>query len=183
MGNTESAKLRKNQKNVLRQMEKEAQKTNPSKIKDVLFLHKSNAAQLRVVRNFHDALTTNTEGTVHVTNFVNVAEGKQVPKTLAWLNELNSVVLICITSDSIELFRNIIVEKGFADQNGYLHPKVFSVTFGEKLTEWPPKGLKKGATDLRDFHFGFSDVEKIRPQDFGKSFRLNSLIAAIKLTH
>lgn len=115
---------------------------------------------------------------------VNVGDGKSAPKNLSWLNEMNNVGLICLTAESIEQFHKIIVEKGFAGQNGQLHPKVFSVTFGESLnSKWPPKGLKKGSTDLRDFHFAFSDVENIRQEDFEGSLRLNSLIASIRLTH
>ena len=88
-----------------------------------------------------------------------------------------------LTAETIEEFQSIILEKEFANQNGQLHSKVFSITFGESLASlWPPKGLKKGSTDLRDFHFGFSDVDKLRPEDFENSPRLNSLVAAIKLT-
>lgn len=94
-----------------------------------------------------------------------------------------NVVLLCLTAETIEQFQSIILEKEFANQNGQLHSKVFSITFGDSLASlWPPKGLKKGSTDLRDFHFGFSDVDKLRPEDFENSPRLNSLVAAIKLT-
>lgn len=184
MGNAESAKKKQQRKELLKQMEIDSKKTRPFTTKKILLLHKSNAAQLEVLENFHDALITRTEGTVEVTNIVNVADGKPTPKNLSWLNEMNNVVLICLTDESIELFHKIILEKGFAGQNGQLHPKVFSVTFGESLnSKWPPKGLNKGSMDLRDFHFGFSDVENIRQEDFEGSLRLNSLIASIKLTH
>lgn len=182
MGNTDSTDKNQPIKTVPRQSGQQSQGL-PFDAKKVLFLHKSNAAQLRVVRNFRDALNAKSQGTIHITNFVNIADGSEIPKNLAWLDELNNVVLICLTLEAIEDFQRIIREKRFADENGRIHGKVFSITFGESLaSKWPPKGLKKGTTDLRDFHFGFSDVEKLRPQDFDRSLRLNSLVAAIKGT-
>lgn len=179
----ESAKKKNGLKTVPQMRGKESEGQQQIDTKKILFLHKSNSAQLRIVRNFRYALTAKTEGTVHVTDFINIAHAQQVPRSSAWLNESNNVVLLCLTPEDVDEFQKIILEKGFADQNGQLHPKVFSVTFGESLaSKWPPQGLKKGSGDMRDFHFGFSDVEKIRPQDFERSVRLNSLIAAIKLT-
>ena len=183
MGNSESAKKKQQRKVLLKQMEKDAQKTRPFETKNILLLHKSNATQLKIVYNFRKALVAKTGSTVEVTEFVNIAEECEFPHTLSWLDKLNNVVLICLTCDAIDQFGRIILEKGFADENGFLHPKVFTISFGESLSSmWPPKGLKKGSTDLRDFHFGFSDIENIRPQDFERSLRLNSLVAAIKVT-
>ena len=183
MGNTESAKVKRQQKKFLRQMEKESQKINQPKLKNVLLLHKSNATQLRVVSSFRDALIGKTNGTVDAEYCVNIANEKEIPGSRAWLDELNNVVLFCLTSEAIEDFHRIIRENRFADENGFLHVKLFTVSFGEKVCSgWPPKGMKSASTDLRDFYFGFPDVEKIRPQDFTSSLRLNSLIAAIKLT-
>ena len=151
--------------------------------KNILLLHKSNAVQLKVVRKFRDALIFKTEGTVEVTDFINIVDESKIPKSQSWLEELHNVVLFCLTSEAIDQFRKIIFDKGFADQNGFLHPKVFSVTFGENLgSEWPPEGLKKGSSDLRDFCFGFTDVENVGQRDFENSLKLSSLIAAIKLT-
>ena len=185
MGNTESAKNSKKQQ-LKTAPEKKGQLSEGKKLidtKNILLLHRSNAAQLEVVYNFRDALIGRTEGTVDVIDFVNIADGTNPQKNLEWLDEFNNIVLICLTSESIEDFRRIVIERGFADQNGQLHPKVFTVAFGEKLTSvWPPKGLKKGSTDLRDFHFEFSSVGNLQQQDFEKSLRLNSLIAAMKLT-
>lgn len=181
MGNTESSKKKQQRKELLKQMEKDSKKIRPFETKNILLLHKSNASQSEVVENFLDALDSKTQGTINVTNFVNITNESKVPKTLAWLNQLNNVVLICLTPESINDFRRIILEKGFSDQSGNLHSKVFTISFGEKLTaEWPPKGLIKGSKDLRDFHFGFTDVHRLRQQDFEKSLRLNSLIVAIK---
>ena len=168
---------------MLQQMEKDSKKTNPSDTKKILLLHNSNEAQLQAVRNFRDALIAKANGNFDVTNFVNIADGNEIPKNLAWLDELNNVVIICLTFESIEHYRRIILEKQFADENGQLHPKVFSITFGESLaSQWPPKGLKKGSRDLRDFYFGFSDVDNLQLQNFKKSLRIDSLIAAIHLT-
>lgn len=174
MGNTESSKKQSGQ---------QYHKTMPFNTKRILILHKSSASQLQATRNFRDALIAKANGSVRVTNFVNVADKNEIPKSLAWLNELNNVVIICLKSEAIEEFQKIVLEKGFADHNGQLHKKVFTVSFGESLTsKWPPKGLIKGSKDLRDFHFGFSDEQNLRPQDFEGSLRLTSLIAAIKGT-
>ncbi|XP_044164061.1 uncharacterized protein LOC122948348 [Acropora millepora] len=183
MGNSESSRKKQQRKELLEQIEKEEKKTRPLDTKKILLLHKSNGAQLQITRYFRDALIVKSNESVCVTNFVNIADGKEIPKSPTWLDELNSVVLICLTSESIEEFGQVILEKGFSDENGHLHPKVFTISFGESLTSvWPPKGLKKGSRDLRDFYFGFSDVENLRAQDFKKSLRLNSLIAAMKDT-
>lgn len=184
MGNTESVKSKEQTKAVHRRSGEPSEGKLLIKTKNILLLHKSDAAQLNVVYNFRDALSAKTNGSVHVTDFVNIMDGKEMPHTLEWLDERNNVVLICLTPESTDNFRSIILDKGFADQNGRLHSKVFSVTFGESLaSEWPPKGLKKGSTDLRDFYFEFADVANIRQKDFQTSLRLNSLIAAIKLTN
>ena len=183
MGNAESAKKKKQIITASQPRGEPSEERKQIHTKSVLLLHKSSTAQLKIVRNFRDALTAKTDGTVHVTDFVNIANKHEIPHTQAWLDELHNAVLFCLTSEAIEQFRTIILERGFADPNGHLHPKVFSVSFGERLdSEWPPRGLKKGSKDLRDFHFGFSDVEKLRPQDFERSLRLNSLVAAIKAT-
>lgn len=183
MGNTESAKKRQQRKKVLKQAEEEWRKIRPFTTKEVLLLHNSNASQLKIARYFRDALLAKAKESVFVDDFVNIADGNEIPRGLAWLNETNNVVLICLTSESVEQFQRIIHEKGFADEIGKLHPKVFTISFGKSLTsEWPPKGLKKGSVDARDFHFGFADVEKIRPQDFENSLRMNSLIAAMRGT-
>lgn len=183
MGNTESAKQRQRRKELLKQMDKDSKKINPPGMKNILLLHCSDAAMLEVVVNFNDALITKTNGSFHVKDVINVADGYEMPHNMAWLASLNNVVLICLAAESIDKFKEIILQRGFVDEKGCLHEKVFTVSFGETLTSlWPPKGLKKGSSDLRDFFFGFSDVEKIRTQDFAKSLRLNSLIAAIKAT-
>lgn len=180
MGNVESSEKKKKQQTETASGQ-QYQGMKPFHAKNVLLLHKSNATQLNVVRNFRDALISKTEGTVEVTNFINIAEGSEIPESPTWLDELHNVVLLILTPADIEQFGKIMLQKGFADKNGMLHSKVFSVSFGKKLdSEWPSKGLKKGSRNLRDFHFGFSNVESLRPQDFGSSARLNSIIVAIK---
>ena len=149
--------------------------------KEVLLLHVSSSTQLKVVRNFRDALSSKAKGKITVTDFINIADD-EVPRGRAWLEQVNSVVLLCLTLESIGQFTKVVLEKGFADENGNLHPKVFSISFGEKLLEWPPKGLKTGSRDARDFHFGFTDLDNLRPQDFERSLRMDSLIASIRLT-
>lgn len=175
MGNTESAE---------KLSEQESHATAPFDTKKILLLHHSNAAQAKIVRNFRDALISKGKESIWVTDFVNIADRKEIHRGLMWLKELNNVVLICLTSESIgDQFERIVRAKAFADQNGRLHPKVFTVSFGESLiSKWPPKGLQNGSTDFRDFYFGFADVTKTRPEDFKSSLRMNSLIAAMKGT-
>lgn len=184
MGNAESAKKNQQIKTVSQQKGNQSQGKALNTTKKILLLHKSNADQLKVVKHFRDALTAQANGSVRVTEFVNIADGGEISKSLSWLDELNNVVLICLTTEAIEQLKKIIHEKRFADENGHLHGKVFSISFGESLaSEWPPKGLKKGSLDARDFHFGFSEVEKLRPQDFERSDKMSALLAAIKGTH
>lgn len=167
MGNTESAKKKQETMKASQQRGKPSEGKLLIKTKNILLLHSSNSAQLQVVRNFRYALTAKTEGSVHVTNFVSIVDTNKIPKNREWLDERNNVVLLCLTADAVEQFQNILLEKEFADQNGQLHSKVFSITFGESISSlWPPKGFKRGSTDLRDFHFGFSEVDKLRPEDF-----------------
>lgn len=182
MGNSESTK-KKQVKAAPLLSEQRLRRKMQFDPKEILLLHKSNEAQLRSARNFRDALTTKANGSAVVAYFVNIADGCEIPIGRAWLEKLNNVVLICLTPEAIEDFRKIILEKRFADENGHLHSKVFSVSFGESLTSvWPAKGLQKGSSDLRDFHFGFSDFENLRPQDFEKSLKISSLLAAMKGT-
>lgn len=152
--------------------------------KKILLLHKSTGEQLKAVRHFRDALTTAAHGSIRVTSDVNIADGKDDSlKGLPWLQELNNVLLICLTSEAIAHLEKIVRDKRLTDENGHLHGKVFSITFGESLaSEWPPKGLQSGSLDARDFHFGFSEVAKLRPQDFERSEKMNALVAAIKGT-
>jgi len=148
--------------------------------KKILLLHKSTGEQLKAVRHFRDALTTAAHGSIRVTSDVNIADGEDDSlKGLPWLEELNNVLLICLTSEAIAHLETIVRDKGLTDENGYLHGKVFSVTFGGSLaSEWP----QSGSLDARDFHFGFSEVAKLRPQDFERSEKMNALVAAIKGT-
>ena len=183
MGNAETKKKQ--------QLKADTQSSAPSSrgktlndTKKILLLHKSTDEQLKVVRNFRDALTTAAHGSIRVTTIVNIAEGKDDSlKGFSWLEELNNVVLICLTSEAIAQLEQIVRDKRLSDENGHLHGKVFSITFGESLaSEWPPKGLQRGSLDARDFHFGFSEVAKLRPQDFERSEKMNALVAAIKGT-
>lgn len=184
MGNADSTAKKKHQQKTDSQPNPPSRGKTLSDTRKILLLHKSNEEQLKVVRNFRDALTTAANGGIRVTNFVNIAEGKDDLKGLPWIEELNNVVLICLTSEAIAQLETILREKRFADENGHLHGKVFSVSFGESLaSEWPPKGIDRGTLDARDFHFGFTNVEKLKPQDFEKSEKMNALVAAIKGTN
>lgn len=183
MGNAGSAKKKHQKKAIPPSSATSTQGKTLNDTKKILLLHKSDAEQVKVVRNFRDALTSKANGSIRVTDFVNVADGSGFAKSLPWLEELNNVVLICLTSEAITQLEKIVRDKRFADENGHLHGKVFSVSFGENLSsEWPPQGLQKGSLDARDFHFGFKDVVNLRPQDFERSDKMNALVAAIKGT-
>ena len=183
MGNAESAKKKHQKKAIPPSSATSTQGKTLNDTKKILLLHKSDAEQVKVVRKFRDALTSKANGSIRVTDFVNVADGSGFAKGLPWLEELNNVVLICLTSEAITQLEKIVRDKRFADENGHLHGKVFSVSFGENLSsEWPPQGLQKGSLDARDFHFGFKDVVNLRPQDFETSDKMNALVAAIKGT-
>ena len=125
--------------------------------KNIFLLHNSNSEQYEIVEQFHDALPS---GSVDVKNFVNVADGGDLkPLSLEWLNRLNNVLLIHLTSETIEEMGEIIRQRDLADKDGYLHEKLFTVTFGEKLTGWPPQQLKRRSSAARDFYFRFPDPE------------------------
>lgn len=183
MGNAESAKKKHQKKAIPHSGATSTQGKTLNDTKKILLLHKSDAEQIKVVRNFRDALTSKANGSIRVTDFINVADGSGFARSLPWLEELNNVVLICLTSEAIAQLEKIVRDKQFADEHGHLHGKVFSVSFGENLSsEWPPQGLQKGSLDARDFHFGFKDVGNLRPQDFERSDKMNALVAAIKGT-
>ena len=183
MGNAETKK-KQQPKADSQQSEPSSRGKTLSDTKKILLLHKSNDEQLKVVRNFRDALTTAAHGSIRVANVVNIADEKDDSlKGLPWLEEINNVVLICLTPEAIAQLEKIVRDERLADENGHLHGKVFSISFGESLSsEWPPKGLQKGSPDARDFHFGFSEVTKLKPQDFERSEKMNALVAAIKGT-
>lgn len=184
MGNAETKKKQQQQKTGSQPIVPSSRGNTLSDTKKILLLHKSTDEQLKVVRNFRDALTTAAHGSIRVTNVVNIAEGKDdLLKGLPWLEELNNVVLICLTSETIAHLEKVVQDNRLADENGHLHGKVFSISFGESLSsEWPPKGFQRGSLDARDFHFGFSDVAKLKPHDFERSEKMNALVAAIKGT-
>lgn len=180
MGNKESAK---NIQAVPQSNGQQSQGKTQNTTKKILLLHKSDPQQLKIVKHFRDALTAKANGSVHVKHFVNITKGGENSIRLSWLDELNNVVLICLTSEAIEQLEKIVREKRLADERGHLHGKVFSVSFGERLTGWPPEGLTNGSLDARDFHFGFSNIERLRPQDFERSDVMSALVAAIKGTN
>lgn len=73
-----------------------------SDTKKILLLHKSGEEQLKVVKNFRDALTIAANGGIRVINSVNIDEGTDNFEGLPWLElELNNVILICLTSEAI----------------------------------------------------------------------------------
>lgn len=147
--------------------------------KNVFLLHPYPLGSL-VVTNFKSALTTKANGRIHVTHCVSIYDDTAMQAlTLEWLNQVNNVLLICLTSESIPRVEQIIREKQLADESGELHEKLFTVSFGKRLPGWPPEGLHRGALEERDFYFGFPDPERVRPQEFERSPTMAALVAAI----
>lgn len=149
-------------------------------IKKVFLLH-PNPLESLVVGNFRNALTTRANGRIRVTHRASIYDDTAMEAlTLEWLNQVNNVLLICLTSESIPRVAQIIREKQLADESGELHNKLFTVSFGG----WPPDGLhRRGSLEERDFYFGFPDPEGVRPQEFERSTRMPTLVAAIAGTN
>ena len=183
MGNDSSkAKGQDNPQSVGQQREQTSGKTLQD-TKKVLLAHKSETSEQEIaVRHFRDALTHKANGSVKVNKTVNIAKGKDSLKDSSWLDEINHVLLFCLTSDAIPLFEQIIREEKYV-QDGRLNGKVFSVIFGESLScEWPPKGISKGSDHARDFTFNFENVDTLTPKDFEQSDKMTALVAAMRGT-
>jgi hypothetical protein len=146
--------------------------------KKVLLVHKSDTdEQKRVVKHFRRALTSKASGSLKVED-VNVANGNDNVKDSSWLDGVNNIVLLCLTSETIPSLEQIINEKRYV-QGNRLNRKVFSVSFGASLNaQWPPGGIQK--ENNRDFAFNFENVENLTPTDFKTSDRMTVLIAAMK---
>ena len=136
------------------------------------------------MRYFRDALLVKANGEIRVTHFASMCdEAEMKDLTLEWLNQVNNVLLICLTYESIPKVAEIILAKRHADESGELNEKLFTVSFGERLPGWPPKGLHRGSSEKRDFSFGFHDPWRARPQDFESSPTMAALVSAIKGTN
>lgn len=132
------------------------------------------------MRYFRDALLVKANGQIRVTHFASIYDGTGMQDlTLEWLNQVNNVLLICLTSESIPQVAQIIRAKRLADEEGTLHEKLFTVSFGERLPEWPPEGLHRGSSEEKDFYFGFPDPESLLPRDFEASPTMAALVIAI----
>ena len=153
--------------------------------KKVLLVYKSDTKEQElIVRHFRDALTDKANGSVKVEKSVNLANGNgnDNVKDSSWLNEVNNIVLLCLTSEAISLLEQILREKRYV-QDGRLNGKVFSVSFGASLNDqWPPGGIQKGSEHVRDFAFNFENVDSLKPKDFEKSARMTALVAAMQGT-
>ena len=153
--------------------------------KKVLLLHKSDTKEQElIVRNFRDALRGTAEGSIKVEKMVNIANTTEIQglQDAFWLDEINNVVLFCLKSEAISLLEQIIKEKKYA-QDGRLHEKVFTVSFGGALSHlWPPSRISNGSEHARDFAFNFEDVDSIKPNDFENSDKMAELIRSLKGT-
>ena len=149
--------------------------------KKVLLVHMSGTKQQElIVRHFRDALTHSACGSLKVEMTVNIANEKDNVKNSSWLDEVNNVILLCLTSEAIALLEQIIREKKYV-KDDRLNEKVFSVSFGGSLnSHWPPAGMQKGTDHCRDFAFNFGNVDSLTPKDFETSDRMTALVAAIK---
>jgi hypothetical protein len=143
--------------------------------KKVLLVHMSGTEkQVRVVRHFRDGLTAKANGSVRV----EIAEIATMNDS-HWLDEINNVVLLSLKSEAISPLRQIMREKNYVN-DGRLHDKVFSVSFGKSFNDQWPKGIQRRTEDARDFAFNFENVDQLTPNDFEKSEKMSALVAAIK---
>lgn len=183
MGNDWSKTKGQNNSKPVGEQHKQAAGKTLQDTKKVLLIHKSDTSEQEiVVRHFRDALTHKANGSVKVDKTVNIARGKDNLKDSSWLNEINHVVLFCLTSDAIPLLEQIIREEKYV-QGGRLNGKVFSVIFGESLSDqWPPEGISKGSDHARDFTFNFENVSKLTSKDFEQSEKMTALVAAMRGT-
>jgi hypothetical protein len=150
--------------------------------KKVLLVHMSGTEQqVRVVRHFRDALTGKANGNVKVEKFANIANEDEIAtmNDSHWLDEVNNVVLLSLKSEAISPLRQIMREKNYVN-DGRLHDKVFSVSFGKSFNDQWPKGIQRRTEDARDFAFNFENVDQLTPNDFEKSEKMSALVAAIK---
>ena len=158
-----------------------AKSTSVNNVKYTLLLHKSSPSQIKTVRNFRDALVQVANGEVKITKNINLAneDAMKDVRDLSWLEDLNNVVIICLSPEIVDTLAGVLRDKRFADENGHLHAKVLAVSFGKSTPAgWPPSGVSRPTVEKKDFCFGFEDGAVITPKEF-EGATLNSLINTI----
>lgn len=175
MGGNTSKKAGNNTKNAV--------KTKPVErlhkldgVRQVLLVHHSKTkAQRDAVRHFRDCLIQAAPGSIKVVKTVNVADQTYELQDVSWLDALNNVILIRLTPEDISSLVNVVRQRGYLDENNYLHGRVIAVAFGKSLPSgWPPSGAKRESLDLKDFCLGLGDEE-----DEFEDSKLSSLVSAI----
>ena len=178
MGNDQSKKGKVQEKST----KPSGGKSTSLSYKRVLLLHKSGQPnQVKTVRNFRDALVQEANGEVKVAKTINLEDENAVKNvlSLSWLDELNNVVVICLSEEIINSLGGVLRDKRLADENGHLHAKIVAVSFGKKAPAgWPPQGFSRPTVDKKDFCFGFDDGVVVSPKEF-EGAKLNALIATI----
>lgn len=162
-----------------------------SKVKHVLLLYKAEAddkQQLDLVDAFHRALVNAGLPHIDIKHKVNIAQVEPSSiEDLDWLNQVNNVILIRLSSDIIADLEKIVRDKHFVDDDGVLHDKLVAVSFGKELPAgWPPKGTQRRTREQKDFWFGFENESALSRKDFKSDSAkkvLNSIVTALMAVH
>lgn len=176
-GNT-SKKTGNNTKNAAAKTVPTERLHNLDGVRHVLLIHHSQTkAQENAVRHFRDCLKQAALGSIKLVKTVNVADQPDHDKLedVSWLNTLNNVILIRLTPEDIPSLVNLVQQKGYLDENNYLHGRVIAVAFGKSLPSgWPPSGAKRESLDLKDFCLGLENED-----DEFEDSKMSSLVGAI----
>ena len=157
--------------------------TTVNNCKYVIVLHCSHTeAQVCTVDNFQDALESEADGMVEVSDTLNVAEsGAEVDVPDAWLRCSSNLIVICLPSDlkAVESIAKVVRQKQLADKGNNLLSKVIAVAFGSSLPAgWPPSGVTRPAGGKKDFCFDKDTGRVLNAHDF-EGRTLQSLLQTI----
>lgn len=160
-----------------------------SKVKRVLLLYKAdvnNKQQLDIIDAFRDELVNAGLPLIKIKEKVNLStvNASSMSQDLEWLNEINNIILIRLSSDAIEDVEKIMRAKNFVNGGSLLHNKILTVSFGKTTPPgWPPSGIKRSeGGDQKDFCFKFEDECTVTADDFestGAKKTLNSIVKAL----
>ena len=191
MGGNESKKSEPKNKNVAAPSEPTRGNVQ-SKVKHVLLLYKADAKdkqQLDLVDAFQRALVNAGLPHIDVEYKVNISqvEPSSIQDLDQWLDQVNSVILIRLSTDILADLERIIRDKHFVDNGGVLHDKILGVSFGKDIPAgWPPKEMERRTRAKKDFCFGFEDESALSRKDFKSDSAkktLNSIVTALMEVH
>ncbi|XP_032235717.1 uncharacterized protein LOC116617264 isoform X2 [Nematostella vectensis] len=153
-------------------------------VRRILLVHNSSTnEELQSVKNFRDALVQAAPGSIKIDKLVNIAEKSENFQGVTWLEKLNNVILIRLSTEHVQKIADTLRKNNLVDENDHLHGKVMGISFGKELPAgWPPSGSNRREQDQRDFVFGLEDENNAKAKDFTGA-KLNSLVAAIMATN